>query len=95
VKLSYDLIKTSQSPASYPRVYYATATTTTTVGWTHPSYVGAEAIFSGRFFLTGFVAYADIVGTNARLLGSLTVRAVVYQKDWITRNRPKPIHLSS
>jgi hypothetical protein len=84
VKLSYDLIKTSQSPASYPRVYYATATATTTVGWTHPSYAGAEAIFSGRFFLTDFVAYADIVGTMLVPYGSLTVRAVAYQKDWIT-----------
>jgi len=83
VKLSYDLIKTSQSPASYPRVY---STTATTVGWTHPSYVGAEAIFSGRFppTLTRFIAYADIVGTLLVSYGSLSVRAVAYQKNWIT-----------
>lgn len=82
VKLSYDLIKTSQSPASYPRVYSATATT---VGWTHQLYVGAEAIFSERSppTLTRFIAYADIVGTMLVSYGSLTVRAVADQKDWI------------
>jgi YVTN family beta-propeller protein len=56
VKLSYGLIKTSQSFTSYPRNDTDTASA---VAWTLPSYTGAEASAAGSAF---FIAYAKVVG---------------------------------
>jgi len=56
VKLTYGLIKTSQSFASYPRNY---ADTASAAAWTLPSFTGTESSGSGSAF---FVAYAKVVG---------------------------------
>jgi len=56
VKLTYSLIKTSQSFASYPRNYTDTASA---AAWTLPSFAGTESSGSGSAF---FIAYAKVVG---------------------------------
>ena len=56
VKLTYGLIKTSQSFASYPRNY---ADIASAAAWTLPSYTGAKASATGSAF---FTAYAKVVG---------------------------------
>jgi len=56
VKLTYSLIKTSQSFASYPRNYTDTASA---AAWTLPSYTGTEAATTSSGF---FTAYAKVVG---------------------------------
>jgi hypothetical protein len=56
VKLTYGLVKTSQSLASYPRNYLDT---TTTVAWTGPSYTGIKASATGSGL---FTTYAKPIG---------------------------------
>src|SRR2546426_12522567 len=56
LKLTYGLIKTSQSFASYPRNY---ADTASAAAWTLPSFTGTESSGSGSAF---FIAYAKVVG---------------------------------
>jgi len=56
VKLTYGLIKTSQSFASYPRNYTDIASA---AAWTLPSYTGAKASATGSAL---FTAYAKVVG---------------------------------
>src|SRR3989441_6703310 len=56
VKLTYGLIKTSQSFASYPRNYTDIASA---AAWTLPSYTGAKASATGSAL---FKAYAKVVG---------------------------------
>src|SRR2546428_4869899 len=56
VKLTYGLIKTGQSFASYPRNYTDTASA---VAWTQASYTGTKVSATSSGF---FVAYAKVVG---------------------------------
>jgi len=56
VKLTYGLIKTSQSFASYPRNYSDIASA---AAWTLPSYTGAKASATASAL---FTAYAKVVG---------------------------------
>ena len=56
VKLTYGLIKTSQSFASYPRNYSDIASA---AAWTLPSYAGAKASATASAL---FTAYAKVVG---------------------------------
>src|SRR2546425_2502622 len=56
VKLTYGLIKTSQSFASYPRNYTDIASA---AAWTQPSYTGTETSATGSAF---FIAYAKVEG---------------------------------
>jgi len=51
VKLTYGLVKTSQSSTSYPRNY---SDTTTVVAWAGPSYIGIEASATGSGLFTAF-----------------------------------------
>src|SRR6266566_538998 len=50
-KLTYGLVKTSQSSTSYPRNY---SDTTTVVAWAGPSYIGIEASATGSGLFTAF-----------------------------------------
>ena len=56
VKLTYGLIHTSQSPASYPRNYTDTASA---AAWSRPNYMGIEASGTAS---ASFIAYAKVVG---------------------------------
>src|SRR5207302_9608401 len=56
VKLTYGLIKTSQSFARYPRNYTDIASA---AAWTLPSYAGAKASATASAL---FTAYAKVVG---------------------------------
>ena len=77
VKLSYGLVMTAQSPASYPRNYTDTAST---AAWTQPSYTGTEASATASAF---FIAYAKVVDTALLVLGRFSVRINVYSEYWI------------
>ena len=56
IRLSYGLVRTSQSPASYPRDYTDMANV---AAWSQPYYTGTEASTSTS---DSFTAYARIVG---------------------------------
>jgi hypothetical protein len=56
VRLSYNLVRTSQSSSSYPRSYTDTANV---AAWIRPSYTGAEVSTS---MSVSFTAYAGVVG---------------------------------
>ncbi len=60
IRLSYSLVRTSQSPASYPRDYTDTANA---VAWTQPSYTGTE---TSTRIVDSFTAYARVLADPAR-----------------------------
>ena len=60
IRLSYDLVRTSQSPASYPRNYTDIANV---AAWGQPYYAGTEASTSTS---DSFTALARVVADPAR-----------------------------
>jgi hypothetical protein len=85
VKLSYGLVKTSQSPTSFPTPYLDYVDTASAVGWSQPSYTGTEAPEPGfLLFIMSLHVYANVASDMPVSFGSLTVRAMVSQKYWIT-----------
>lgn len=81
VKLSYALLKTSQSSTNFLKAFFDYATV---VGWSQPSYTGTEALerpFS-QFFMY-FIGYVNVVGDHLISHGDLTVIAMASQKDWM------------